>query len=46
MLPYTPESLEAVKKIKNGEMSHRQAVVAYDVPKSTIADHVKSNFKI
>jgi hypothetical protein len=32
MLPYTPESFEeAVKKVKNGEMSHRQAVEAYDV---------------
>ena len=46
MLLYTPASLEeAVKKVKNGEMSYRQAVEAYDVPKSTIADHVKSNIK-
>jgi hypothetical protein len=27
-------------------MSYRQAVEAYDVPKSTIADHVKSNIKL
>ncbi len=33
--------LEAVNKVRNGEMSFRQAEAAYEVPKSTIADHLK-----
>jgi hypothetical protein len=37
---YNEESLlEAVKKVENGEMTLRKAEAAYEVPKSTIADH-------
>jgi hypothetical protein len=33
--------LKAVNKVRNGEMSFRQAEETYEVPKSTIADHLK-----
>ena len=39
---YNEESLlEAVKKVENGEMTFRVAVMAYEVQKSIIADHQK-----